>query len=75
MPRTATKLSELKPGDVLIADGGFTCLLNGEACPVKAASSGNLYIPCADGQHFLDGQLDHDGDSLLGLRLAEQVPA
>jgi hypothetical protein len=40
------KLSEIKAGDVLIADGGFTCLHEGERCEVKADEKGELYVAC-----------------------------
>lgn len=60
-----TRLSELKRGDVLIADGGFSCLREGEPVAVQEDPSG-LFVACKDGQHFLSGQTD-DGDTLIGL--------
>ena len=61
------KLSEVKPGDVLIADGGFTCIELGATLVV----GDDLSVPCAHGKHFLDGQVDFDdGDTLVGLTLA-----
>ena len=61
------KLSEVQPGDVLIADGGFTCIKPGAQLVV----ADDLSIPCACGKHFLDGQVDFDdGDTLVGLTLA-----
>jgi hypothetical protein len=79
--RPWAKLSELKPGDVLIADGDFDCVTAGEECEVKADEGGALYVDCAGpigpeepqqepGKHLLDGQLsDVDGDSLVGFWL------
>ena len=59
------KLTELKVGDVIIADSGFTCLKAGKY-RVKVNSTGDLYINCTEGKHFLTGQLDND-DELVGL--------
>lgn len=61
------KLSELKVGDVLAADGGFTCLKDGARRTVKRnVISRELYIDCADHGHTLCGQAD-DGEHLVGL--------
>lgn len=60
------RLSHLKPGDRLRADGGFTCILEDATPPVKAESDGRLYVPCSDGRHYLDGQAD-DGEHLVGM--------
>ena len=61
------KLSEVQPGDVLIADAGFTCIEPGATLVVGE----DLSVPCADGKHFLDGQVSFDdGDTLVGLTLA-----
>jgi hypothetical protein len=69
---------DVQPGDVLIADGGFTCLKNGQRCVVhldeatakthKWPGSG-LYVECKDGKHFIDGQLD-DGVEYIGFTKA-----
>ena len=63
--RPYAKLSETKLGDVLIADSGFTCILNGAECQVMQDDDG-LYVPCQEGRHYLDGQTD-DGEILVGL--------
>ena len=61
------KLSEVKPGDVLIADGGFTCIKQG----ARLVVADDLSVSCSHGKHFLDGQIDFDdGDTLVGLTLA-----
>jgi hypothetical protein len=62
-----TKLSEIKEGDVLIADGGFTCIPEGRDLPVESDPDGKLYFLCQEGRHYLDGQLADDGDTLVGL--------
>ena len=61
------KETEVKVGTVLIADGGFTCIKEGAELAAQEDSAG-LFVPCADGHHYLDGQLD-DGDVYIGLRL------
>ncbi|MGE5510330.1 MAG: hypothetical protein ACM31O_03650 [Bacteroidota bacterium] len=67
------KLNDVKVGDRLIADGGFECLHAGEVCIVKADPRGKLYVACRPegvrepiSRHFLDGQLDTDGETLIG---------
>lgn len=61
------RLAEVKPGDVLIADGDFTCVPAG---PVTVKGTrppqGALYFDCDDGKHMLDGQLNDVG-CLVGL--------
>jgi hypothetical protein len=61
---TKIKLSDLKAGDTIIADGGFTCM---EAGPKKVyAADDGLHVLCNKGRHYLEGQLDDDG-TLVGL--------
>lgn len=61
------KLSDIKAGDVLVADGGFTCLREGQQCEVKTDDKG-LYIGCDEGSHYLDGQTDFaTGTKVVGL--------
>lgn len=65
--RPYAKLSELKVGDVLVADDGFGCLKAGAKRDVrKQTETGELFIVCVDGCHILDGQAD-DGEHLIGL--------
>lgn len=40
------QLSEIKVGDVLVADGGFTCLTDGERVTVEQ-DNGGLFVLCA----------------------------
>lgn len=58
------KLSEVKAGDTIVADGGFTCMEPGPKI-VRQAKHG-LCINCVDGDHYLSGQAD-DGEHLVGL--------
>lgn len=66
------KLADVRAGDMLIADGGFSCL---EAGPheVKADPKGELFIDCADGGHYLSGQEDQNGE-LVGLEKRDHHP-
>ena len=64
-------VADVKAGTRLIADGGFTCLLLGEVCEVMEDDLRGLYVPCAIGKHFLDGQLD-DGDRYIGFSIVEE---
>lgn len=78
------KLDDLKPGDKLVADGGFTCLKAGEVVTVEKDGDG-LFVRCCahdDGdyghpvndsrneQHYLDGQ-EGEGGECVGLFRAE----
>ena len=45
--RSFALVKNVKAGDVLIADGGFTCLPEGLRCLVREDAGGNLYINCA----------------------------
>lgn len=64
------KLSKIKPGDKLIADGGFTCMKENDVKTVFKASDdpvyGGLFICCSHDRHYLSGQLDSEG-FLVGL--------
>ncbi len=59
------KLSDLKAGDKIKADGGFTCVKEGNH-KVKSKKNGDLYIKCSEGKHLLDGQVGEDGE-LIGI--------
>ena len=77
--REYAKLSELKNGDLVEVDSGFTCLCAGERRYVKLDPMGLLhlsegdfhkfyyYIECGAGHHGLDAQLMDDGDHLIGI--------
>lgn len=63
--RTWAHSTTCKAGDVLVCDGGFTCLREGAEVEVHSDPERDgvnaLYVPCDDGAHYLDGQLDFDG--------------
>ncbi len=68
---TYAKQSEVKAGTVLVADGGFTCLLAGDERVVQANSVGELFVVCGgdgQGKHFLSGQLE-GADAYVGFSL------
>lgn len=58
----------LASGDRVEVDGGFTCIKPGLILTVRGDEHG-LYIPCASGQHYLDGQLN-DAGAYVGLWVA-----
>lgn len=61
-----TNIKEIKAGDIVEADAGFTCLSQGRHL-VQSSDSG-LFISCSNGKHFIDGQVDDDG-TVIGLKL------
>lgn len=70
---TEVYLKNLKPGDKVVTDGGFTCMPESVIRTVFADEIGNLYICCDEGRHYLDGQEDFDDPEnkpLVGLRTA-----
>lgn len=49
-----TRLTDVKDGDVLVTDDGrFECMREGARLIVGTNTSGDLYVPCAAGQHIL----------------------
>ena len=59
------KLSDLKEGMSIHLDAGFTCIKEGNHS-VHETKSGDFYVRCADGKHFLDRQEDENGE-LVGI--------
>lgn len=64
---------KVKPGDKVTCDEGFDCLSHTIEHTVRRDAKrggglGSLYLSCADGRHYLDGQLDEDDcGALVGL--------
>lgn len=59
------KLADIKIGDCVCADGGFTCLRPG--FHDVEGDDGGLFVRCDDGKHYLVGQ-EADGDAdLVGI--------
>lgn len=70
--RPFARVSEINEGTMLIVDGGFTCIDQGEIRKVHRDKNG-LYIECKEGKHYLGGQLrnvDPNNDYYVGLYLA-----
>lgn len=67
--REFAKASEVNVGDTLEADGGFTCLCEGDRKPVMKNVDNRLYIECNEGKHFLEGQ--EENGVYIGLYRAE----
>lgn len=59
-------LKDLKAGDKVRTDGGFTCMPEGATRTVRAGEDG-LYVRCDDGRHYLDGQHDARTGECIGL--------
>lgn len=51
-------VSQVKAGDVLEADDGFTCLDEGDRLTVEKDDDGSLFVRCSEGHHNLDGQIE-----------------
>lgn len=60
------KLSDIKAGDMVKTDKGFTCLDEG-LHRVEQTAAGDLFLKCSDGEHLLDGQQDGPGGDLVGI--------
>jgi hypothetical protein len=67
------KLSDLKPGDEVIVDATRGCLIEGPAT-VEADASGDLFIHCGQGFHYLEG-MQGPGGELAGLSPAKAAEA
>ena len=73
------KIDDLKAGDRLVADDGFTCIRPGCVCEVrydgdeayrdKSRESG-LYVMCKDGRHYLAGQVEDETGAVIGFTRA-----
>lgn len=72
MALTWLKFSDVKAGDKIQADRGFTCIAPNAVLEVRSCDHG-LYVNCDEGKHFLDGQENADG-FLVGLSAAPVTP-
>lgn len=61
--------ANVREGDFLRADGGFTCIDEGAVLQVKRGKEG-LFVSCSAGEHYIEGQLD-DGCEYIGFELVE----
>jgi hypothetical protein len=58
-------VDDLKEGDKITLDDGFTCVKASERNKprrVYSALNGDLYFKCRDGEHFLSGQIGEHGE-------------
>lgn len=60
------KSKDVRVGDELLADGGFTCISEGVVLMVDSDADG-LFVVCSEGKHYLEGQ-ECAGGFLVGLR-------
>ena len=71
MSRPYVKIADVNDGTVLVPDHIMSeCMIPGVPVTVIADDEGDLFIPCKDGNHYLDGQLD--GDFYIGFGLSEK---
>ncbi len=68
--REYAKLSLLSKGDLVKVGYGFTCLRANSKHVVLHDDKG-LFILCDGGHHYLDSQIMHDNDSLIGIYKVE----
>jgi len=66
-PSDFVKLNNLRVGDRVSVDGGFTCIPGGTTLTVVQDSGGQLCVPCAHGLHPLSGQVDDENDVCVGV--------
>lgn len=60
------RLADLRPGDRVFCDEGFSCIPAGARRTVCADERGELYVPCALHRHYLVGQaVDASGEVTL----------
>lgn len=64
--------ADVRAGDTLVADNGFTCMLAGPK-QVHADTAQRLYVQCGDGRHYLHGQKGQDG-RLVGFSQHRRAP-
>ncbi len=64
--REYAKLSELKAGDIIELDSGFTCHEAGKV-QIYEEVPGILCFECDEGHPQLYGQIDYDGNHLVGI--------
>lgn len=58
------KITDIKEGDLITLDGGFTCAKAGQVLVHK--DSQGLFFQCDEGHHYIEGQLDEECD-LIGI--------
>jgi hypothetical protein len=64
--RPYLRVEDAKEG-VIVECSGLTCMTEMEEATLLRDSNGALFFSCADGRHYIKGQLDHAGTCYLGL--------
>lgn len=64
--RAYAKLSKLKAGDSVIVDSDFDCM-DSWSQRIVYSNGKDLFLNCASGMHNLEGQLQDDNDTLIGI--------
>lgn len=59
MSKPFAKIKEIKAGDYVRTDGGFTCIGSNQIREVKVDEAGFLYFDCNEGQHGLAWQIGY----------------
>jgi len=57
------KMWSIRPGDRLVAYGGFACIPVNTVVTVEEDGQG-LFFACTDGRHYLESQRDQNGECL-----------
>jgi len=77
--RTYAYLKNVKEGDVIETDGGFTCGMNNKRLTVmhdgRRSSKQGLYVECNCGRHYIGGQANYAGGPLIGIYPMEHANA
>ena len=74
-------IDEVKVGDKLVCDGGFTCVKGGFTCVKEGAvvviqeDKNGLYFECEEGRHYLDGQVGSAASGYTDRELIGLSPA
>lgn len=64
--RPYARLSELRAGDRVVLDDGFDCMDGWEEQALLEDNLG-LHVTCELERHYIDAQLEPDGDTLVGI--------
>jgi hypothetical protein len=63
--------SNVSEGVTIFTDAGFACIDENSVLVVQR-DDGGLFVPCAEGKHYLDGQLDC-GTVYVGFFVADDI--
>jgi hypothetical protein len=68
---TTATINNVRLGTTIVAGDGFTCMDAGAPFDVYRDDKG-LFVRCADGRHYLDGQLN-GGEIYVGFTIARDA--